>query len=98
MKKSGYQYRHQQCITKLLKDVKFSHDKLLINFAIKRIKGISSNPDKYLIQGEFIHLSIDLARKSLLLYKIAVCLIQKLLETKANLNLRQIINNIVLHY
>lgn len=47
-------HRHQQRIARLLKQPKLSRDKLLSNFDIKRIPGLTSTKIKYLVQGEFM--------------------------------------------
>ena len=48
------EHRHQQRIARLLKQAKLSRDKLLSNFDIKRIPGLSSTKIQYLVQGEFM--------------------------------------------
>lgn len=48
------EHRHQQRITKLLKQAKLSRDKLLSNFDVKRIPGLSSTKIQHLAQGEFM--------------------------------------------
>lgn len=48
------EHRQQQRIARLLKQAKLSRDKLLSNFDIKRIPGLSSTKIQYLAQGEFM--------------------------------------------
>ncbi len=47
------EHRHNQRITRLLKQAKLTRDKLLINFDINRIPGLSPSKIQHLAKGEF---------------------------------------------